>query len=222
MRKRFRGSTSDIPTPLSRARIDAGMSDGSRSCPKVGMTIPLSRQRPAVFRITPCCSFPMILYMLVLRKPPERGRAVLDARHEDHRGDDERLEARLAVGPYPVALEHALRDLALRAAHPGDVRRQAVHIESAAAAREPHLRLVALPGLEPRVAREALPFERLEPLPVSLPEERRAPLHHREGRPRLRVDDVRVAEGVLHARRHGERPPALRAVLAREPDDLGD
>src|ERR1022692_610971 len=84
MRKRLSGSTSESLTPPRRARTDGGMSDGSRSWLNVGMTMPRSRHRLAVLRITSGCSCLMIVDMSVLCQPPERGRVVFYPRHEDH------------------------------------------------------------------------------------------------------------------------------------------
>ena len=74
-------------------------------------------------------------------------RRSFSARHEDHRGDDERLVAGLLVGGDAVFLEHARRHLALRATDAGNVRRQAMHVERLAAVGQLHLLLVALPVL---------------------------------------------------------------------------
>src|ERR1019366_472241 len=153
MRKRFSGLTSQRPTKLSSVRMAGGMSDGSRSCAKVGMTTPRSRQRWAVLRMTSGRSCLMSLDISGLGQPPERGGEVFNACHQNHCRDDEWLEARLAIGCEPVALEHARGHLALRAAHAGNVGGQTVQVERVAAARELHLRLVALPALELGVQR---------------------------------------------------------------------
>src|ERR1017187_9592875 len=95
----------------------------------------------------------------LVEAPAQQLRHIIDARAEDHRRDDERLVARLAVGVEARALEHAAADLAGRAAHAGDVGRQAVHVQRVPVARALHQRFGALPVLEAGVGRERVALE---------------------------------------------------------------
>src|ERR1019366_5995267 len=95
----------------------------------------------------------------LVEAPAQQLRHVADARAEDHRRDDERLVARLAVGVEARLLEHAAADLAGPATHSGDVGRQAVHVQRFAAVRALHQRLGALPVLEAGVVCERVALE---------------------------------------------------------------
>src|SRR5215469_6393765 len=97
----------------------------------------------------------MICDISVLCQLSEHRREILSARHQNHCGDDEWLEARFAIGRNTVFFEDSRRDLALRATHPRNVRWQTMQVERFPAAREPHFRLIAFPTFEPRIIDQA-------------------------------------------------------------------
>ncbi len=142
-------------------------------------------------------------------------------RHEDHRGDDEGLVARLPVGRQARAARTRLAETSPRAQLTPEM---SAGRQWSRARRPPRVSFIFASSHSQRrslalFARHS--FSRaFSPARSSCRSSGRPPLHHREGGPGFRVDDVGAVEGLLHAAGHLERAAALLAVAAGEGDDL--
>ena len=110
----------------------------------------------------------------------------------------------LAVGSGPATVEDRGGDFAGLATDPGDVGRQAMHVEGPALAGQLHELFGAFPVAVARVVGQTALLELVEFLGRSAAQQGGTLFHDVIGGPALGIDHVGLAEGVGHAIHLGE------------------